>query len=270
MPHITFEGNSSAYAFGFMYSIPPEPPGSYNHPNGYAGQAYQPQGHAFINVTVRGAGAKTLSSSKGTIWGKGSSVTKNNVTAGDVYVYSPTTASGGRLSQWNNGSDNNAGSGGTGGTANMSSGAFNGRDGGGVGVAFLGGQTSGTTDVMVAAGAGGASYYVSRTTRRGMAEGFVLGNPSDRQTNAATAGVSPSSNTMHRGGNGGGGVCYYGGGGGGGGYSRGGNGGARNNGGMAGGNGAAAAVDGTGSFGYDSVTVDDNDYDEYNATISWG
>lgn len=263
MPHITFEGNSSAYAFGFMYSLPPEPPGSYTHPNGYAGDAYQPQGHVvYSSVVIRGSGGGNQNNDN-EYYGRGSTTTKTNVPVSGAKIYTPTTASGGRISQYDLSEGSPAayyGSGGIGGTANMSN-AYNGKDGGGVSVAtWPGGK-------MIAAGGGGMSYNTSRTGRRGMYEGQSDRAGGNYAFNTATGDGAPGRGANTNGG----GVCYYGGGGGGGGYSRGGNGGQNNSAGRAGGNGAAPdAANGTGSFGYDSITVDDNTGTTYSATVSWG
>lgn len=268
MPHVTFKGNSSAYAFGFGYSIPPDPPGSYTHPNGYAGQAYQPQGHAvFTSVVIRGAGGASSNTGAGNQnavqWGRGSTCTKTSVPVANCYIYTPTTASNGRIGQYDLSEGSPVGyhgTGGTGGLATMSN-NFNGKRGGGVSVAKWGAASDG--DIMVAAGGGGASHNgESQNRRMGSYEGqtsYPPGYNANRVTNTGN------------GANGLDGACYYGGGGGGGGFSRGGNGGENNSGGKAGGNGSTPdAANGTGSRGYSSITTDENGGHQYSATVSWG
>ena len=140
MPNIEFRGSSSAMGFGLFGGAGAEPPGSYTHPMGFAGSAYQPEGWATVDLELYGAGGGQAGNYNG-----GTKLIANDIpNNGNLEVYTPTTASSGKSSQ----ATSYAGNGGNGGSTNGPT-LYRGHPGGGASYA------SWTGGSMVAAGGGG-------------------------------------------------------------------------------------------------------------------
>ena len=206
--------------------------GSYTFANGFTGLSYQPPGKATVTLTLYGGGGASANNSAaaGFNTGGGSVGVKYNVPVSSLYIYTPNGVS--------SASQGIGGNGGAGGSCTHPA------SNGGYGGAICSATWSGGS--MQVCGGGGSTGGASRTERKGGIEG----------TTYSTAFYGANNGT--NGGSGAYGGCYYGGGGGGGGVSAGGYGGARNSGGAA----------GTGSTGYDSLIVGNNEGLGY-AKISW-
>ena len=254
MPRLSSRGTGAAYNFGFCGMPVLDPPGTYTMPMGWAGPAYKPSGWTSCKITLKAPGGVN-----GGPYGKGTTVVANSVPTSSLEVYTPTTASGGRVAQ-----GGGAGSGGSGGSTSGPS-PYRGKNGGGATAAVWGG---GSGSLIAAGGGGSSAYYQQGRTRGGLYETAPSSGP--QYNSGGSRSWQPASGSGN-GSNGGNAGCYYGGGGGGGGTNVGGRGGPGQGGGSAGGHlGGPFGSTGGSTGSYDSYTVNDNGSTQGHAHIEWG